>query len=148
LGDAMGALLIFPLAMSYSKSAFFRLVSYRNLLLMISTLAIWYLVFMNSYPLVYLLIPVLVLAAFYLGQFGSATVIFFISIFSTLITLKNGGPFASYPLNESLLLQQTFIGSISITTIILSTLVSNKKNQKTHCVQAKNTIDCYSMLHR
>jgi len=134
LGDAMGALLIVPLVISFSKPEFLRLVSYpniiRNSLLTTGTLAIWYLVFMNNYPLVYLLIPILVLASFYLGQLGSAAVIFIISIFSTLITLKNGGPFASYPLNESLLLQQTFIGSISITTMILSCLVSNKKKSE------------------
>ena len=134
LGDAMGALLIVPLVISFSKPEFFRLVSYpntiRNSLLTAGTLAIWYLVFMNSYPLVYLLIPILVLASFYLGQLGSAAVIFIISIFSTLITLKNGGPFTGYPLNESLLLQQTFIGSISITTMILSGLVSNQKKSE------------------
>jgi len=134
LGDAMGALLIVPLVLSYSKPQFFRLVSYpnaiRNLLLTTGTLAIWYLVFMNSYPLVYLLIPILVVAAFYLGQLGSAMVILLISIFSTLITLKNGGPFAGYPLNESLLLQQTFIGSIAITTMILSGLVSNQRKSE------------------
>jgi len=134
LGDAMGALLLVPLAMSYSKTEFFRLVAYpnaiRNFLLTTGTLAIWYLVFMNSYPLVYLLIPILVLTAFYLGQLGSAVVILIISIFSTLITLKNGGPFAGYPLNESLLLQQTFIGSIAITTMILSALVSNQKKSE------------------
>lgn len=145
LGDAMGALLIVPLVMSYSKTAFFRLVAYptifRNLLVMISTLAIWYLVFMNSHPLVYLLIPLLILAAFYLGQFGSATVIFIISIFSTLITINNGGPFAGYSLNESLLLQQTFIGSIAITTIILAALVSNQ-------IKSKNTLRASTEYNR
>ena len=131
LGDAMGALLIVPLVMSCSKSELLRLVSYpngiKNLLLMAGTLTIWYLVFMNSYPLVYLLIPILVLAAFYLGQFGSAVLILIISVFSTLITMKSGGPFADYTLNESLLLQQTFIGSIAVTTLILAALVSNQK---------------------
>jgi len=134
LGDAMGTLLIVPLVMLYSKTELSRLVSYpivfRNLLLIISTLAIWLLLYMNSFPLVYLLIPILVLAAFYLGQFVSSVVIFCISIFSTLITINNGGPYASYPLNESLLLQQTFIGSIAITTIILSALVSNQKKSE------------------
>lgn len=134
LGDAMGALLIVPLIMFYSKSEFFSLVSYpnriRNLLLIAGSLIVWYLVFMNNHPLIYLLIPILVLVAFYLGQFGSALVIFIISILSTLITLKDGGPFAGYSLNESFLLQQTFIGSISITTMILATLVSNQKKSE------------------
>ncbi len=131
LGDAMGALLIVPLILSYSKQELLGLISpthaLRNLILAVSTIVIWYLVFQNSYPLVYLLIPLLVFTAFYLGQFGSATVILFISVCSTIITVKDGGPFAGFSLNESLLLQQTFIGSIAITTIILSALVANQK---------------------
>ena len=131
LGDAMGALLIVPLVMSYNKPTFLGLIAHpkagRNILLIVATLAIWCLVFMNNHPLVYLLIPILVLAAFYLGQFGAAALIFIISVISTLITIKNGGPFSGFSLNESLLLQQTFIGSIAITTIILSALVANQR---------------------
>jgi PAS domain S-box-containing protein len=139
LGDAMGALLIVPLVMSYSKAAFRSLISYpnvgRNSLLITSTLVIWCLVFMSSHPLIYLLIPILVLTAFYVGQFGSAAIILLISILSTLLTVKNGGPFAEYSLNDSLLLQQTFIGSIAITTMILSALVANQKKTE-HTLRA------------
>ncbi|MDP1623308.1 MAG: MASE1 domain-containing protein, partial [Bacteroidales bacterium] len=131
LGNATGVLLITPLALTYSKQEISRWVSFpgtiENYLLVVSLFAVWYFVFSNSYPLLYLLIPALIFAAYKFGRFSSAAVIFIISVISVIITVNNSGPFATYPLNESLLLQQGFIGCIAITTMVLSSLVFDQK---------------------
>ncbi len=131
LGDAAGVILIVPLAMTYKKSVFFKRASWpevwKNILLLASLFAVWHVVFSICHPVPFLLLPILIFSAFYQGQFGSAAMICILSGLSTFSTVNNMGPFRGYPLNDSLLLQQGFIGTVAIATMILASLVAERK---------------------
>ena len=134
LGDAVGAIVLVPLAMTYkgSKDAVLKLPPMAgNLALVASIVAVTYIVLLMRYPLVFLLLPILILSAFRLGQFGSAIVICIISGLSIYSTVNGAGPFAADTQNASLLLLQGFIGSIAIATMVLASVLSEQQRAET-----------------
>ena len=98
-----------------------------DLLLWTSIFAVCYTIFSRTVPLNYLLFPMLIIAAFRLGQFGSALAVGVISIASTYATVNGTGPFSAMNLTGALLLQQGFIGSIATATMVLSAIVAEQK---------------------
>ncbi len=65
-------------------------------------------IFSGDRPIFFLLFPLLIIAAFRLGQFGSAAAVGIISIVSTYVTVNGSGPFSAATMHEALLLQQGF----------------------------------------
>jgi|WetSurMetagenome_2_1015567.scaffolds.fasta_scaffold00239_21 PAS domain S-box-containing protein len=130
MGDAAGAIIMVPLVMTFKG---FDAAGWKKLRPMAVKLLIWaligavcYSMFFRSIPLNFILFPVLIIAAFRLGQFGSAMAIGVISIVSTYATVNGTGPFSAMTLTEALLLQQVFIGSIATASMVLSTIVSEQ----------------------
>jgi len=84
--------------------------------------------FVRQYPINYLLIPCLIIAAFRWGQFGVSTLLLLIaliSIFGTIDGLKVGG--SQLQLIDSLLLLQGFLSIISITALVLSATLTERQ---------------------
>lgn len=81
----------------------------------------------KNYPLEFLCFPILIWAAFRLGQREAVTAIFVLSGTAIRGTLMGFGPFAQPRQNESLLLLQAFMGVTSIMILGLATLVSERK---------------------
>lgn len=140
LGDAVGAIVLVPLIMTYTRFedaewGFWPMAA--NLLIMTSIVAVSYIVFFMSYPLDFLLVPVLIISAFRLGQFGSAIAICIISGLSIYSTVNGIGIFAAKTPNESLLLQQGFIGSIAIATMVLAAIVSEQKKSQPKLLESE-----------
>jgi PAS domain S-box-containing protein len=134
LGDAAGAIILVPLAMTFKELDTARWkprpAMAINLLIWALIGAVCYSLFSQSIPLNFILFPVLIIAAFRLGQFGSATAVGVISIVSTYATVNGTGPFSAMTLNEALLLQQVFIGSIATATMVLSAIVADQKKSE------------------
>src|SRR5213593_4466787 len=77
----------------------------------------------RGYPLEFLCIPPLVFAAFRFGQREAATCVALLALLAILGTLAGHGPFARDSQNESLLLLQAFLMTLTIVTIPLAAVV-------------------------
>lgn len=86
--------------------------------------------FWNDYLLAYVLIPLLVWAAFRFGQLGATISVFVISATAVLGTVRGLGTFASDNLNQSLMGLQSFIAVIVFTSLILVAVLSEQAQAK------------------
>jgi PAS domain S-box-containing protein len=84
----------------------------------------------ENLPLAYLMIPVLVWAAFRFGRRGAMTMALIVSGMALSATLKGSGPFALGEANQSLLVLQGFIGTISLSSLVLAAVV--RESHKAH----------------
>ncbi len=83
--------------------------------------------FGDGYPLEYMMIPCVVWGVFRFGIEGATLLIFMISAIAVLGTVKGEGPFARPNLNESLMLLQSFIGVIVMTTLVLCSAITQRE---------------------
>jgi PAS domain S-box-containing protein len=95
-------------------------------------------IFLN-YPGSYLLIPIIVLAAFRFGQRGVGWSIPTISGIAIWGTIHGFGPFVRDELNESLLFLQIFIAVITMTGLVLAAVL--KEKDKAQMVLRRNQRD-------
>lgn len=80
-----------------------------------------------SYPLGYLCLPPLLWVAFRFGTIGAALIAFLMSSIAVLGTLRGHGAFATHSPNESLLLLQAFMATITLTALVLAAVVSERR---------------------
>lgn len=78
--------------------------------------------------LIYMIFPFVIWAALRLGQPGAVSTIFAISGISIWDTVHGMGPFSPLPLNDSLILLQTFTGVVSLTTLTLAASTTERKH--------------------
>src|SRR5207302_1714371 len=77
----------------------------------------------RTYPLTFLCIPPLVVAAFRFGTREAATCVALLAVIADWGTLHGSGPFVRYTQNESLLLLQAFMGTMAMMTLLLAAIV-------------------------
>jgi signal transduction histidine kinase/FixJ family two-component response regulator len=80
-----------------------------------------------GYPIEYLLIPLLVWAAFRFGLRGVAQAIFLVSALAIFGAVRGTSSFNRATLNESLLLLQAFIGAVAVTTMVLAATIAERE---------------------
>jgi len=137
LGDAAGDLVVAPLLVLWSANPRLR---WNREQVLEATLLLLFLLFIsqavfgelsstlvNSYPIAYFCVPILVWTAFRFSQRETATAIFVLSGIATWGTLLGFGPFAGETPNESLLFLQTFMGSTALMAMAFSAVVSERK---------------------
>jgi diguanylate cyclase (GGDEF)-like protein len=137
LGDAVGAVVITPFVLLWWENP--RLNWTRSQIIELAFLfpglffAGW-IVFgghfhsgQKNYPLEYLCIPFLIWAAFRFGRRKAATAILSLAAIAAWGTLHGFGPFSRDSQNTSLLLLQSFMGIMAITTLTLAAEISQHK---------------------
>lgn len=82
--------------------------------------------FWNTYPIAYMLIPILIWAAFRFGQMGATLVTLLTSVIAILGTVRGLGTFANENINQSLMGLQSFIVVIVFTSLILIAVLSER----------------------
>lgn len=132
IGDLLGALVVAPLLLSWltgnlgkpSKRIFIEGIT----LFVILAAVTWY-VFSNQPPvgilhqaLLYVIFPFMIWNALRFGQRGASLGITLVSGIAIWSTVSNRGPFSHESLNNSLILLQTFLGVVSITSLILAAI--------------------------
>jgi diguanylate cyclase (GGDEF)-like protein len=137
LGDATGVLIVAPAIVLWCTRRHVPLASGRacEALLLLGALALLAQVVFGGlfpsetkdYPLEFLCIPLLVWAALRFGQREAATALVLLATLAIAGTLRGLGPFARDTHHESLLLLQTYMGVLSITTLTLGALVSERR---------------------
>lgn len=139
IGDLLGALVVAPAIMIWIKPVSFS--KYRKtfvegfgLVILIIFIALY--VFSNKPPIdtihqamIYVIFPFIIWAALRFGQHGATASIFLISAISIWGTVNGFGPFTQDSINESLILLQTFMGVVALTSLILAaTTIERRKS--------------------
>jgi len=145
LGDAVGAIVVTPFLLLWWENP--RLNWNRNQIIELAFLLVGlfftgWIVFggrfhsdLKNYPLEYLCIPFLVWAAFRFGRRNAATAICVLAAVATWGTLHGFGPFSRDSQNTSLLLLQSFMGIMAITTLTLAAEITQHKRAEEYVRQ-------------
>jgi len=138
LGDAGGIFLTAPVLILWlvnPRLKRLRQTAWETGLIMLILLILGVLVFGKisyasriHYPLEFLCTPVVLWAAFRLGKRLTATLTFLLSVLAIWGTLHGLGPFARWSQNDSLLLLQTYMGVISIMSLAVAAVVSEREH--------------------
>jgi PAS domain S-box-containing protein len=138
LGDAMGDLVVAPVVLSWFKTLMrpdwrFRRIA-ESLVLLAGLITVCHFAFRfpfsefrTHYPLVYIVFPLLIWAAVRFGQLGTTTATLVASIIAIGSALEGRGPFLGKTVDESLMLVQIFLSVVTVTTLILSAAISERK---------------------
>jgi two-component system, NtrC family, sensor kinase len=144
LGDGVSLLVFTPtlLIWQYFKPfncKFSQLIE--GVLLLFVMLSVGKIAFGWGYPVEYLLIPCLEWAVFRFGQIGAIASVFIVSSMALWATAQGLGSFVRGSLNESLLLLQTFMGVVAVTTFVLSAVLAERKRSQTALSNAKDELE-------
>jgi diguanylate cyclase (GGDEF)-like protein len=138
LGDAVGALVFTPLVLLWWENPRLHWTHKQVMELFFLFAGLFltgWIVFLGpfhatlkDYPLEYLCVPFLIWAAFRFGRRKAATVIAFLAAIATWGTTHGFGPFSQESQNTSLILLQTFIGIMAISTLALAAEVTEHRH--------------------
>src|SRR6266404_6884192 len=141
-GDAVGALVITPLVLSWVEKPIdlwrgWRLLEAVLLLVLLSLLSVtiytnFFLPSGSTRPWGHVTIPLLLWAAFRFGPRGVSTAMVVLSAIAIWGTIHGYGAFANYPLNEGLLFLQAYVADLAITTLSLAAIVTERKRADRH----------------
>ena len=81
----------------------------------------------NPYPVTFLVAPFIIWAAFRFGQREVSTASAAVCAVAVWCTVEGRGPFASFSLNESLLLLLAFASTVVVTGLVLSAALGERK---------------------
>jgi PAS domain S-box-containing protein len=140
LGDAMGALIIAPFLLTWgttSRIHWRRKKVIEAALLFMILVVVSLLVFATPlatagfYPLAYLTIPFLIWGAFRFRVREVATGNLLVWIIAAWGTTQHIGPFIRSNVQESLLFAWSFVGTISVTALLLAAAIGERKRSET-----------------
>jgi len=130
IGDLLGALVIAPLLLVWATLPSFQTkkrMYFEGGILSVQLAAItWYVFTSQLYAgifhqaMIYVIFPFVIWAALRLGQRGAAAATFLVSGIAILGTAHGMGPFSLESKNDSLVLLQTFMAVVSLTSMILA----------------------------
>ncbi len=136
-GDAVGALLVTPLILSWLEKPVgrWRAMRWTEFVLLIVSMSLLSMTIYTDLlhqsagirPWGHITIPLLVWAAFRFGVRGVATAMVPLAAIAIWGTIHGLGGFANYPRNEGLLFLQAYIADLAITTLALAAIVTERK---------------------
>jgi signal transduction histidine kinase len=137
LGDATGILILTPAILLWAQrpkidwSSRERLELGLSLLVLLGICEVIFGPFINTqhkYPLQFLLVPILIWAAFRFGPRETATMTVLLAGWATWGTINGYGPFTSDSKNEALLLGQAFLAVTTVMALALAAAVQERKD--------------------
>ena len=149
LGDVMGVLLITPLFFVFRASRRFNWTPSRSievgvlLLLFYVTSQVVFGDWLNyqHYPLVYMLAPCLVWAAYRFGHSGAVISILMVSSVAVWGTMAGRGPFSTLSIQESFTLLQSYLLVLTIMTLILSAAANEAEDAHVQSIRFGRVLD-------
>jgi two-component system, NtrC family, sensor kinase len=134
LGDGISLAVFTPTLLIWQPIRYFRVPKKRfveAILLLLTLWGIGELAFGMGHPIEYLLLPVLVWAAFRFQEVGAIAASFIVTVNALLATIRGEGSFVRGSLTDSLLLLQSFMAVVTITTLVLAAVLSEvRRSQK------------------
>ena len=142
IGDALSVIIGMPMLVSWQRFRWRQMVWNRSWdvgLLLLGFGLLSGFTFLSDYPLQYLVLPGLLWAAIRLGDCGATFGVVAVTLMIILATAMGRGPFLRSSLNESLVLLQTFMGTITLTTLLmLATIAEKAKTQRDLAIVNEN----------
>ncbi|MBW4587046.1 MASE1 domain-containing protein [Aetokthonos hydrillicola Thurmond2011] len=105
-------------------------------LIVVSRIAFW-----GGFPVEYMMIPLLLWSAFRFGQRETTLLVIIISAIAVFGTARGFGSFAKESVYESLLLLQSFICVVALTTFVLSAVLNENRKARVKLKQAKDELE-------
>jgi two-component system, NtrC family, sensor kinase len=145
LSDFISMLIVTPALLSWLKpdekrrltpGKIFELVILLSTLIFISKIS-----FVQGYPMEFTLIPIMMWSVFSFGQREVTSLIVIVSAIAVLGTTKGFGSFVRPFVTESLLLLQSFVGVIALSTLTLFTAISENKQVNFHLQIANEKLE-------
>jgi len=137
LGDGVGAVVVTPLVLLWKENPRLNWTREQIVELAVLFVGLFFtagIVFggrfhseVRNYPLEYLSIPFLIWAAFRFGRRKAATATCVLGGIAIWGTMKGFGPFSRETLSTSLLLVQSFVGIVAVTSLALAAEVTERK---------------------
>jgi len=144
LSDAFGILLLAPLITAWHQQINEFITSLRRQWLEAASILCLTLIIsefiVNGHHTEYLLVPILVWSAFRFKELGATLIMFIVTVIIVIYTVQGYSSFARKSINDSLLLLQSFIGSIGITTLILNGVLNEKEHSKHKLYEANRVL--------
>ena len=151
LGDTIGMLLVTPLLLTWGDAPEMRWSVKRHVeagLLLASLLVASWAGFGGrlpgteaQYPLAFIPIPWLVWAAFRFGPRGAASAAVVTSVIAIWDTAHGAGPFVRATANESLLLLQAFVGTVTVTILTMAAAVAERRDTEARLRTAHDSLE-------
>lgn len=142
-GDAIGIILITPLFLSWSlKDAFDRknFKFFELTLHGLITILVCFGVFFQYNELKYIILPILFWSSYRFPIQITTLVIFIISLFAIITTTQGIGPFNEEHINDSILFLDLFLSTISICSLFLSGIISERKKAEDSIKTSENNL--------
>ena len=154
LGDLVSNLIIAPLLLVWwgnERPAFGRRQIFEAIGLLTVVMWVGVVVFMGGTPigsnnlaLEYLALPPLLYAAFRFGVRGALSFAFAMSCLAIWGTSHGHGPFARTNPNTSLLLLQIFMGTVTLTAVVLASIVAERRRTEQALQEAREELREYA----
>ena len=143
-GNAISVIVFLPLLLVWQRVP--PMLSQRQkllegLLLLSLLMGTGKLAFWHNYPVQYIMVPCLWWAAFRFGQHGATLAIVLVSSFALWGTVNGSSSFLRESLNESLILLQTFMGVVAVSTLLLSAILVERKQAEIGLNVANETLE-------
>lgn len=154
LGDATGVLVFAPLILIWLQQptgirSTVRPVPKPSRWALILEVGIWFtllflvsvIAFGYSYPIEYMLVPLLVWVAVRFQQRYATIAVLLVSALAVMGAIHGTSSFNRSTLNESLLLLQAFVGAIAVTTLVLSAIIIEREQVKAKLEQVNEELE-------
>jgi PAS domain S-box-containing protein len=147
-GDVAGAMMIAPLLIVWAKRSSITLTSRKIVeatFVLLIILFLGWANFLGGMPAIvtnqlkYVTLPPLLWGALRFQQRGAMTFVFLMSVMALWGTLRGVGPFVISDANESLLLLQTFLGTMAMMTLAVGAVMSERR-QAEHRLRVQDAI--------
>lgn len=150
LGDLVGAVIVTPLIVIWCTGPWPRWPR-RRILEALAMLALvvgcGFVVFGGVMPAPFdsgpprnLTVPVLLLAAFWFGQRGAITAAAALSVVAIWGTLRGGDPLFARDPNKALLVLQAFLGTSTVTNLVLGALASERDRAEARLLESREAL--------
>ncbi|HET8950061.1 MAG TPA: MASE1 domain-containing protein [Solirubrobacteraceae bacterium] len=131
LGDASGALVVLPLALTWAhppRRSWWRRHGLETALMLIALVALSELALRSSRPLSYVVFPALIWASLRTGRHGTTLAVAVATGFAVWETTRQVGPFAYASITYSELTTQLYIAIAAISSLALAVVVSERES--------------------
>ncbi|MEG4802791.1 MASE1 domain-containing protein [Microcoleus sp. ARI1-B5] len=143
-GNAISIIVFWPLLLvwqrlppiRWSRRKWIEALLLLSLLLGTGKLAFW-----DNYPVQYMMLPCLWWATFRFGQHGATFAIVLVSSLALWGTVNGTSSFLRASLNESLILLQTFMGVVAVSTLLLSAILVERQQAEIGLTVANETLE-------
>jgi len=143
-GDAVSVLIWMPMLVCWRRFSWRSIRCDRVLdgvLLLVGLALISWITASSDYPIEYLMIPGLLWAALRLGNCGATLGIVLVTGMAVLTTANGRGPFLRSSLNDSLILLQTFMGTVTVTTLLMLGVLAEKQKIQSNLIWANEQLE-------